>query len=205
MDIKSEEILKDIKKEAIENKVPIVEDESLDVILTLLKIARPNKILEIGTAVGYSAIQFSKYLYGKDSKIKSIELKEKMYEKAKENVNKMQLEEKIELIHADATEYITQIPDNEQYDIIFIDAAKGQYLVFLENAIRLIKNRGIIIADNIFYRGRTLSDYNDHKHRTATNRLREYIKIINEDERLDSSIIQIGDGLAVSIVKKEEE
>ena len=95
------------------------------------------------------------------------------------------------------------IPDEEQYDIVFIDAAKGQYLVYLQEAIRLTKIGGVIIADNMLYRGRTLSDYNDHKHRTATNRLREYLEIMKEDERLDSTLIKIGDGLAISIVVKK--
>ena len=95
------------------------------------------------------------------------------------------------------------IPDEEQYDVIFIDAAKGQYLVYLKEAIRLTKIGGIIIADNMLYRGRTLSDYNEHKHRTATNRLREYLEIMKEDERLDSTLIKIGDGLAISVVKEK--
>ncbi len=198
-----DKILNEIKEEALENHVPIIEDESLDVITTILKIKKPNKILEVGTAVGYSAICFSKYLEGNNSKLKTIEIKEEMYNKAKENVAKMQLEDKIEIIHSDATVYMKSIPDEEQYDVTFIDAAKGQYLVFLEEAIRLTKVGGIIIADNMLYRGRTLSDYNEHKHRTATNRLREYLVVMKEDERLDSTLIKIGDGLAISIVTKK--
>ena len=126
-----------------------------------------------------------------------------MYNKALENITAMGLNDKIEAINADATEYMKNIPDEEQYDVVFIDAAKGQYLVFLEEAIRLTKVGGVIIADNMLYRGRTLSDYNDHKHRTATNRLREYLVVMEEDERLDSTLIKIGDGLAISIVVKK--
>ena len=125
-----------------------------------------------------------------------------MYNKAMENITAMQLNDKIEVINADATEYMKSIPDDEQYDVVFIDAAKGQYLVFLEEAIRLTRNGGVIIADNMLYRGRTLSDYNEHKHRTATNRLREYLVTMKEDKRLDSTLIKIGDGLAISIVNK---
>lgn len=198
-----DEILESIKKEALENHVPIVEDEPLNLIKTIMKIKRPNKVLEIGTAVGYSAINFSKYLYGENAKIKTIEIKEKMYNKANQNISDMDLNDKIEVILADAGEYLKTIPDEEQYDMVFIDAAKGQYLVYLEEAIRLTKIGGIIIADNMLYRGRTLSDYNEHKHRTATNRLREYLKIMNEDERIDSTLIKIGDGLAISIVVKK--
>lgn len=201
--MEKEEILNKIKQEAIENHVPIIEDEPLKVIETILKIKKPNRILEVGTAVGYSAINFSKYLSGENSKIKTIELKENMYNKAIENITAMELNDKIEAINADATEYMKNMPDEEQYDVVFIDAAKGQYLVFLEEAIRLTKVGGIIIADNMLYRGRTLSDYNDHKHRTATNRLREYLVTMKEDERLDSNLIKIGDGLAISIVIKK--
>lgn len=201
--MEKEEILNKIKEEALENHVPIVEDEPLKVIETILKLKRPNRILEVGTAVGYSAINFAKYLCGENSKLKTIELKESMYNKALENITAMGLNDKIEAINADATEYMRNIPDDEQYDVVFIDAAKGQYLVFLEEAIRLTKVGGVIIADNMLYRGRTLSDYNDHKHRTATNRLREYLVVMEEDERLDSTLIKIGDGLAISIVVKK--
>ncbi len=198
-----DEILENIKKEALENHVPIIEDEPLKLIETIMKIKKPNKVLEIGTAVGYSAINFSKYLYGENAKVKTIEIKEEMYNKAIENISNMELQNKIEVIHADAGEHLKNIPTEEQYDMVFIDAAKGQYLVYLEEAIRLTKIGGIIIADNMLYRGRTLSDYNEHKHRTATNRLREYLHIMNEDERIDSTLIKIGDGLAISIVVKK--
>lgn len=199
--MEKEEILLNIKKEALDNHVPIIEDDSLEYIEKILKNCKPNKILEIGTAVGYSAINFSKYLFGKNSKVITIEIKQQMYEKAVQNISLMGLQDKIEVINADATKYLKEI--NEEYDVIFIDAAKGQYLVFLEEAIRLCKVGGIIIADNMLYRGRTLSDYNEHKHRTATNRLREYLVQMEEDERLDSKLVKVGDGLAISIVKSK--
>lgn len=196
-----DKILREIKQEALDNHVPIIEDDSLEYIENILKETKPNKILEVGTAVGYSAIHFSKYLYGKNAKVKTMEIKESMYNKAMENIAKMGLEDKIEVVLTDAGEYMKQIPTDEKYDIIFIDAAKGQYLVYLEEAIRLSHSGTIIIADNMLYRGRTLSDYNEHKHRTATNRLREYLEIMKEDPRLDSELIMVGDGLAISKVK----
>lgn len=199
--MEKEKILLNIKEEALKNHVPIIEDDSLEYISNILKEKRPNKILEIGTAVGYSAINFSKYLVGENAKVLTIEIKEQMYEKAIQNISLMGLQDKIEVINADATKYLKNI--NEQFDVVFIDAAKGQYLVFLEEAIRLCKIGGIIIADNMLYRGRTLSDYNEHKHRTATNRLREYLVQMKEDERLDSTLIKVGDGLAISIVKSK--
>ena len=199
--MEKEEILFNIKEEAIKNHVPIIEDDSLEYIANILKEKKPNKILEIGTAVGYSAINFSKYLVGEGAKVLTIEIKEQMYEKALENISLMGLQDKIDVVNADATKYLKNI--NEQFDVVFIDAAKGQYLVFLEEAIRLCKIGGIIIADNMLYRGRTLSDYNEHKHRTATNRLREYLVQMKEDKRLDSTLIKVGDGLAISVLKSK--
>ena len=199
--MEKEEILFNIKEEALKNHVPIIEDDSLEYIANILKEKKPNKILEIGTAVGYSAINFSKYLVGEGAKVLTIEIKEQMYEKALENISLMGLQDKINVVNADATKYLKNI--NEQFDVVFIDAAKGQYLVFLEEAIRLCKIGGIIIADNMLYRGRTLSDYNEHKHRTATNRLREYLVQMKEDKRLDSTLIKVGDGLAISVLKSK--
>lgn len=197
-----ESMLKKIKDEAIKNHVPILQDESLALILMVLNLKKPNKILEIGTAVGYSAINFSKYLSGENAKIKTIEIKENMAEIARANIKDMGLEEKIEVIQADATKYLETLDAENTYDVVFIDAAKGQYLVFLKEAIRLVKSGGVIIADNVLFKGRVLSDYNEHKHRTATNRLRTYLKLIEEDERLESTLVKIGDGVAISIVKK---
>lgn len=203
MEKNKEEILEKIKQEALENHVPILQDVSLELIEVILNIKRPNKILEIGSAVGYSAIKFSKYLSGENSKIKTIEISDKMYEIACKNIKDMELEEKIEIVHADATKYLYEIDENkEKFDVIFIDAAKGQYLVFLENAIRLANENAIIIADNVYFKGRVLSGYNEHRHRTATNRLREYIRLVKEDDRLNSTILNVGDGVAISIVNK---
>ena len=140
-------------------------------------------------------------MVGEGAKVLTIEIKEQMYEKALENISLMGLQDKIDVVNADATKYLKNI--NEQFDVVFIDAAKGQYLVFLEEAITLCKIGGIIIADNMLYRGRTLSDYNEHKHRTATNRLREYLVQMKEDKRLDSTLIKVGDGLAISVLKSK--
>lgn len=197
-------ILENIKKEALQNHVPILQDVSLELIEVILSIKRPNRILEIGTAVGYSAIKFSKYLTGENSKIKTIEINSDIYNIAKKNIKDMELEEKIDIINEDATKYLKTIDENEeQFDVIFIDAAKGQYLIFLENAIRLARDGAIIIADNVYFHGRVLSGYNEHRHRTATNRLREYIRIVNEDDRLKSTVLNVGDGVAISVVNKK--
>lgn len=197
----TQEIIAGIKKEALDNKVPILQDKSLELIRLILRIKEPKKILEIGTAVGYSAINFVDELNG-NVFVKTIEKSEKMYNTAISNISKIGFSDKIDVVFADAIEYLPNLKEDNMYDIVFIDAAKGQYLKFLENAMRLVKNGGVIIADNILFKGRVLSDYNEHKHRTAVNRLRDYISIIQKDERLKSTILDIGDGVAVSKVTK---
>lgn len=199
--MEKEEYLKKMKQYAIENHVPILQDVSLDLILLVLKLKRPNSILEVGTAIGYSAINFSKYLNGENSHILTVEKSEEMYKEAIKNIKNVELEEKITVINADATEYLPTLDENDKYDVVFIDAAKGQYLVFLENALRVIKKGGIIIADNVYFKGRVLSGYNEHRHRTATNRLRKYLELVTEDETLDTTVFNIGDGVAISIKK----
>lgn len=198
MYMQSNDILEEIKRKALEDHVPILQDVSLELIEVILDIKKPNKILEIGTAVGYSAINFSKYLSGDNAKLTTIELKEEMYNIALNNVEKLGLKNKIELINADATKYLATM--DEKFDVIFIDAAKGQYLVFLEQALRMSKNGTVIIADNVYFKGRVLSGYNEHRHRTATNRLREYIHQVTTNPLLHTTILNIGDGVAVSVV-----
>lgn len=194
-----EEILKDIKDRALKDNVPILQDTSMDLIETVLNLKRPNTILEVGTAVGYSAIMFSKYLSGENAKITTLELNEERYNIAKKNISKMELDGKIDVILCDATKYLKEL--DETYDIVFIDAAKGQYNIFLEEALRLTKPGSIIIADNVLWHGLVLSDYNEHRHRTAVTRLRTFLNTIKTDERLDTKVFNIGDGVAISFVK----
>jgi len=202
-----EEKLNSIKDNARENFVPILQDDTLKLIEVILQIKRPKKILEIGTAVGYSAAIFAKYLdvdenSKKDSYIKTIERNDKRYKEAIKNIDDLGLNDYIIPIFADATEYLTNLNEDNTYDVIFIDAAKGQYLVFLEAAKRLVKPGGVIIADNVLFKGRVLGGYDEHRHRTAVTRLRKYIDDINEDKNLDSVVLDVGDGIAISVVNK---
>ena len=193
----NEEELEKVKKKALEEHVPIIMDDSLEVIKEILIKENPKRILEIGTAVGYSASQFAKY--AKESIIDTIELNEQRYNEAKENVKKIGIENRINIYLGNAVEILPTL--TEEYDVIFIDANKGKYPVFLQEAIRLSKSGSIIIADNILYKGYVMSDYNDHKQRTAVRHLREYIKETTENEKLETKILEVGDGLAISIVK----
>lgn len=187
--------IEEIKEKALNEHIPIIMDDTLEVVGKVLEELKPNKILEIGTAVGYSAIRFSKFL-ADNGKIDTIERDEERIAEAKINIKDLQLEEKINIISGDAVEILPTL--NEKYDAIFIDAAKGKYPFFLKEAIRMLSDRGIIIADNILYKGYTLSDYNKHKQRTAVRGLREYLKELEENENLETKLLEVGDGLTIT-------
>lgn len=197
----NKEKLEVLKKFARENHVPILQDDTMQVIKTILAIRKPNKILEIGTAVGYSALCFSEYLEGENAIIKSVELDKVTSEMAKNNIKEISDENNIMVTNMDAYEYMKTL--NEKFDVVFIDAAKGQYMKYLEQAYRLTQKGSIIIADNVLLRGMVMGGYNEHKHRTAVTRLREYIKEITENPRLESTVIDVGDGLAISVIKED--
>ena len=190
--------LEKIKQKAIKEHIPIIMDETLKVIEKYMNKIKPNKILEIGTAVGYSAICFTEIL-AKDGKIDTIEREEERVKEARENIKKAEVESKINIYEGDAVEILPNL--NDKYDMVFIDAAKGKYSFFLKEALRLINKNGIIFADNILYKGYVMSDYNKHKQRTAVRNLREYIKEVSEDPNLETEILEVGDGLAISKVK----
>ena len=202
MKIEDNIYFKEMKQKALNEQIPIIMDDTLEKIDEILTIKKPNKILEIGTAVGYSAICFSKYL-SKNGKIDTIERDENRAEQARNNIKNMKLENKIFIFEGDAVEILPTL--NDKYDIVFIDAAIGKYPFFLMQALRLLNDDGIILADNILYKGYVLSDYNKHKQRTAVRNLREYIKEVTENSNLETEILEIGDGLAISRLKKESQ
>ena len=189
--------LEKIKQKALEEHIPIIMDDTLEVVDKILTKLKPKKILEIGTAVGYSAICFSEYLT-EDGEIDTIERDEERIKEAKENIKKVGVEQKISIYEGDAVEILPTL--NNKYDMIFIDAAKGKYPFFLNEAIRMSKTGTLIIADNILYKGYVMSDYNKHKQRTAVRNLREYIHIALENPSLESEILEVGDGLCISKV-----
>ena len=195
----NKEELKKIKQKALEDHIPIIMDDTLQVIEKELKKNPPKRILEIGTAVGYSAMCFSEFITP-DGRIDTIERDEERIKDAKINVKAVGVEEKIKIYEVDAVEILPTL--NEKYDMIFIDAAKGKYPFFLKESLRMLNENGIIFADNILYKGYVMSDYNKHKQRTAVRNLREYIKEVSENPDLETEILEVGDGLAISRLKK---
>lgn len=190
--------LKKIKQKALEEHIPIIMDDTLAVMEKYLEEIKPKRILEIGTAVGYSAMCFTNFLEEGGS-IDTIEREEERVKEAKENIKKVGVENKVHIYEGDAIEILPTL--NGKYDAVFIDAAKGKYPFFLKEALRLVKENGIIFADNILYKGYVLSDYNKHKQRTAVRNLREYIKEVSENPNLETEILEVGDGLAVSKIR----
>lgn len=192
------EYLKEIEKFGRDNKIPILLDESLEYIENILKEVKPNRVLEIGTAIGFSSICFSQFL-ADDGRIDTIEIESLRVEQANENIEKVGVQDKIRVLEGDALDILPYL--QEKYDVVFIDAAKGKYNEFFEHALRLTQKGSIIIADNVLYKGYVLSDYNKHKQRTAVNKLREFIDMVLHDENLDAKLVEIGDGLIVARVK----
>ena len=184
-----------IKQDAIKRYIPIIMDDTLDVIDKILKENKPRKILEIGTAVGYSAICFSEYLQ-EGGLIDTIERDKERIEEAKVNIINVGVKDKINIIEGDAVEILPML--KEKYDMIFIDAAKGKYPFFLKEGLRLLADNGIIFADNVLYKGYVMSDYNKHKQRTAVRNLREYIAEATNNPELETQILDVGDGLAIT-------
>lgn len=190
--------LEKIKQKALEEHIPIIMDDTLKVVDEILTKLEPKKILEIGTAVGYSAMCFSEYLLD-GGKIDTIERDKERILQAKENIKKVGVAEKINIYEGDAVEILPTLQD--KYDMIFIDAAKGKYPFFLKEALRMLNENGVILADNILYKGYVMSDYNKHKQRTAVRNLREYIAEVTNNPNLETEILEVGDGLAITKIK----
>ena len=184
-----------IKAKALEDHIPIIMDDTLEYILSMYKEYKISSILEIGTAVGYSAICFTEIL-NENGFVDTIERDEDRINQAKENIKKAEVQYKINIFSGDAVEILPTI--NKKYDMIFIDAAKGKYPFFLNEALRMLNKNGVILADNILYKGYVMSDYNKHKQRTAVKHLREYIKETTENPELETEILEVGDGLAIT-------
>ncbi|MCR4600794.1 MAG: O-methyltransferase [Clostridia bacterium] len=193
--------LGDLRLRAEADHVPIILRDTENVLRTLLLIARPVRILEFGTAVGYSASFFAE-VCGSGSKVVSLELKEETAEAARENIRNLGYESRITVVTGDAA--LTAAEQEGPFDLVFIDAAKSHYLDYWNAVIDKVGDGGLIICDNILMSGRTVSEEYDpgRKYRTNIRKMNEFLSYISEFENADTSFISAGDGMSVSVIRK---
>lgn len=193
---KKEGLLKDLEDYAKEYNVPIIEPEVGQLLTFLLKLYKPKEILEVGTAIGYSALLMANSLEGQWS-ITTMERNPQMILQATKNFQESPYGENIRIIQGDARENFPHL--TKTYDLIFLDAAKGQYIEFFHYSMDLLKPGGIIVSDNVLYKGMVASDdLIVRRKRTIVNRLREYLEYINNLEGYTSSVLPLGDGVALT-------
>ena len=191
------EICNRIEKEAIRDFVPIIRKDMGAFLKTILAIKAPKRILEIGTAVGYSAILMSENI-GIDATITTIENYPPRIAAAKENFRRAGKESVITLLEGDAAEVLKTL--SEPYDMIFMDAAKGQYISILPDVMRLLKSGGILITDNVLQEGEIIEPRFGvvRRNRTIYDRMREFLYEITHNDDLQTSIMPVGDGITLS-------
>ena len=180
--------------------VPIVTKEGLELIKLLVKINKCKNILEIGTAIGYCSINLA--LLNKDIHIDTIERKEEMYNKANENIKKINLENQITTFKGDALDFDVSLLNGKKYDLIFIDAAKAQYRRFFEKYSALLNDNGIIVSDNLLFHGLVEKEEIDGKDlRALIRKIKNYNNWLFENDEFDTTFLRIGDGMAISLKK----
>lgn len=203
LETENSEILETIEKEALDAYVPIIRKEMQSFLKVLLAIKRPKRILEVGTAVGFSAILMSEYA-PEDCEITTIENYEKRIPIALENFRRAKKEDRITLLEGDALEILKKLEGS--YDFIFVDAAKGQYIYYMPEVIRLLSKDGVLISDNVLQEGDIIeSRYAvERRNRTIHSRMREYLYELKHHRLLETSVIPLGDGVALSTKVREE-
>ncbi|SKC69603.1 Predicted O-methyltransferase YrrM [Maledivibacter halophilus] len=189
-------IIKEMEEFARDNNIPIVHPEVAKFLDVIIKISKVKSILEVGTAIGYSALIFSRAM-GNEGKIVTIEKSEDMYNLAKNNIKKAGQKANIDILLGDGREVLPQIEG--KFDMIFLDAAKGHYQKFLLSCIDRLNDNGIIVSDNVLYKGMVASNqYVVRRKITIVKRMRKYLNYISNHPRLTTSIIPIGDGVALT-------
>ncbi|HHX12321.1 MAG TPA: O-methyltransferase [Clostridiales bacterium] len=194
--------LRQLEKYALDNHVPIIKKETQGVLRFLLNLLKPKKILEVGTAIGFSALFMSEYT-SMDTKITTIEKVPMRLEVAKKNLadDNFPNRDKITLCQGDAIDVLKElVSEKRDYDFIFLDAAKGQYMNFLPELMKLLSPDGILLTDNVLQDGTVVnSRYSiTRRDRTIHSRMREYLYSITHMDELETVIIPVGDGIAIS-------
>ena len=200
LDTQNSEILEEIEKEALDTYVPIIRKEMQSFLKVLLKIQKPMSILEVGTAVGFSALLMSEYM-PEGGHITTIENYDKRIPIARANFKRAGKEDMITLIEGDALEVMKDMEG--LYDMIFMDAAKGQYINYFPHVMRLLKDGGLLVSDNVLQDGDIIeSRYAiERRNRTIHGRMRDYLYELKHNDELVTSIIPLGDGVALSYKK----
>ena len=198
LETENSEILEKIEQEALSAGVPIIRKETQGFLKFLLAVKKPMRVLEIGTAIGFSALLMCEML-PENGKITTIEKYEKRIPIARENFRRMGREKQIRLLEGDALELMRGLEGS--YDFIFMDAAKAQYVFYLEEAIRLLEPGGIMLTDNVLQDGDVIESRFavERRNRTIHARMREFLYNLKHDPRILSSVIPLGDGVAVSV------
>jgi len=195
--------LEALYQEAIAKNIPIIKHEMEDFLRLMIVMNRPMRILEIGTAIGYSSIIMS-LASDVPLQIITLEKSEKMIEQAKINIKKFGFEKNITIMQGDAVEVLKTL--EEPFDLIFMDAAKGQYMNFYEDAMRLLAEGGVLIADNVLQEGLVAKSRFavTRRQRTIHSRMREFLRTLSNNKDLTTSILPIADGATISMKKRSK-
>lgn len=196
----------ELEKQALADDVPIIRRGTRDLLRYLLRTLKPDKVLEVGTAIGYSAL-FMKECLPENSNITTVEKVAMRLTEARKNLAKYDKEGRICLLEGDARTVLKDlVSKGETYSFIFMDAAKGQYLNFLPDILALLESGGVLVSDNILHEGDVLeSRYGVmRRDRTIHGRMREYLQVITQHEQLETICLPIGDGMTISTKKERE-
>lgn len=190
---------KELRDYANEHRVPILRRDAAAFLRTLVSLKKPSRILEVGTAIGYSAILMSKS--SPESHIDTVEIDADSVVLARQNIRKAGAENQIRVIAGDGNEVLAAL--TKPYDMIFMDAAKGQYIHLYDDAMRLLNKDGLLVCDNCIFYGKVLDKPEDapHKHRTIVANLRAFLEKMMNDSALDASLLDVGDGMAIACKK----
>lgn len=200
LDVGNTPILDAIEKEALESYVPIIRKEMQSFLKLLLAMKRPKRILEVGAAVGFSSILMAQYSPS-DCEITTIENYDKRIPIAKENFVRAGMQNRITLLEGDAQEILPTL--TKAYDLIFMDAAKGQYIHFMPEVLRLLASGGVLVSDNVLQDGDIIESHFivERRNRTIYKRMREYLYELTHNEQLVTAVLPVGDGITVSVKK----